>query len=472
MKISRRKLLYFNFGFHFLFLIFLAADSVSSASEDDAENPETSLAFSQDALLEANDKVHWIDPANMLNFDEEIAALTDKKRKLVSHDLVKNSNLVNELRASLAQCRSDLAERAITESQKRSANTDDHGTPCQNEVALIKHLLRRLLSRIPVQKGPTSRELRYVGQLEISHRQVKLLDEIMSRKAVDSKDLADALFKLDNALFAVDFAPKDEMEKPSKFPFQAALFASLPYLNLVVLVVTIVHQVVRILKMPIAHLVIWFLLVCFVLSFIWTWYHFYTVKVAESMAKMHRVSSDSCKRPNELAAWSVLKSYFNGIFGGLEDDPCFTFHKAMTVDPFWEVRPLQVLAITVTDVFLEPFVLVGERFNRFYRALFKDISLINGMFIFPCFVIVFVIVLVFLCGYKFNLFGLFSFGPSAQRRAPSQDRASPTPKVEDRPEGSTLAAGVKDAPEDIELKEAAEPAGKPADVSERLNSKE
>ncbi|CDW57462.1 EF-hand 4 and MCLC and MMR HSR1 domain containing protein [Trichuris trichiura] len=380
----------------------------------------------QDELVEAEDKKHWIDPANMLTFDKEFSAVTNEKNRQESHDLAKKNKDIKELRASLAQCRNDLAERALVQKQKSSKDTKDQGTLCQSEVALFKHLFRKLLSRIPVQKGPTSRELRYIGNLEISHRDVIFLEELLSRKIIESKDLADALFKLANAFTAVDFVPNDELKETSRLPGQAAILASLPYLNLIVLIAVIAYQVNLILRKPFAHIAVWFLLTCFAVSFVWTWYDVYTVKVAESVAKMHKVSVDSCKHPSELSSWSILKSYVGDIFGAVQDDPCFAFHKAMKVDPFWQVKPLQVLAITIAEFFLEPMEVLGEKFNRFYRALFRDLSLRHQLVVFSCFVILFFIILLFVFRYRFRTpVGALDCAPPEQKtELPLQEEAN------------------------------------------------
>ncbi|KFD47922.1 hypothetical protein M514_11213 [Trichuris suis] len=420
MKAIQQTLLNVSFVFRFLFPAFFAAVCISSTYTGNSKTFETSSPLLQDELVEAEDKKHWIDPANILAFDEEFSAVTHKKNRLDSHDLAKKSNDIKELRASLAQCRSDLAERALVQRQKSSKDAKDQRTLCQSEVALFKHLFRKLLSRIPVRKGPTSRELRYIGNLEISHREAIFLEQVLSREIIESKDLADAIFKLGNAFTAVDFVPNDELKETSRFPGEVVILASLPYLNLIVLIAVIAYQVNLILRKPFVHIAVWFLLTCFAVSFVWTWYDVYTVKVAESMAKMHKVSIDSCKHPSELSSWSILKSYVSDIFGAVQDDPCFVFHKAMKVDPFWQVKPLQVLAITFTEFILEPMEIVGEKFNRFYRALFKDLSLRHQLVVFSCFIIVFFIILLFLFRYRFRVpAGLLDCAPPEQRTEPA-----------------------------------------------------
>lgn len=85
------------------------------------------------------------------------------------------------------------------------------------------------------------------------------------------------------------------------------------------------------------------LLVSFIVSIPWEWYHLYRKAFASKQAQMAKANEipKGCLPDHELRPLESLKLWFSSSFT-FSDDICTRYQETLLVDPFWEVSPSKV----------------------------------------------------------------------------------------------------------------------------------
>lgn len=96
-------------------------------------------------------------------------------------------------------------------------------------------------------------------------------------------------------------------------------------------------------------------------------------------------------------SWS---NWFAALYT-IRSDECFEFHRALLVDPLWDVPPTKAVAVTITRFLMEPLEHVSLGLKRFMLGLVTDVPI----------TLIFLIVIV-ISGYRVNFFHLASIAPT------------------------------------------------------------
>ena len=93
------------------------------------------------------------------------------------------------------------------------------------------------------------------------------------------------------------------------------------------------------------------LLVSFIVSIPWEWYHLYRKAFASKQAQMAKANEipKGCLPDHELRPWESFKLWFSSSFT-FSDDICTRYQETLLVDPFWEVSPSKVSSFVFYSV--------------------------------------------------------------------------------------------------------------------------
>ncbi|CAC5400504.1 CLCC1 [Mytilus coruscus] len=86
-----------------------------------------------------------------------------------------------------------------------------------------------------------------------------------------------------------------------------------------------------------------------------------------------------------------------------QHDPCEKYHTALLVDPLWEITPLMVLSSVITRSLLHPIELFFGGIGKSFRLFFNEIPAQWQPIMLIVIVLVFLLTIVMLCGYRISL---------------------------------------------------------------------
>jgi len=126
---------------------------------------------------------------------------------------------------------------------------------------------------------------------------------------------------------------------------------------------------------------------CFLISIPWEWYKLFKEAVAEREAQLTQQMPEECK-PNKTK-WAAVTIWMRHTFT-FDDERCVEYHKALMVDPFWDVSPFQAFSVCAARFFLEPISASGEAFGELFRGFFKHVP---AQLFLPVFIAAFLLIL-------------------------------------------------------------------------------
>ncbi|XP_062598546.1 chloride channel CLIC-like protein 1 [Saccostrea cucullata] len=127
----------------------------------------------------------------------------------------------------------------------------------------------------------------------------------------------------------------------------------------------------------------------------------YQEQVAKKVAVMKVGAPRECV-PQEMNFLESLKYWINWELSWVHD-PCEKYHKAMLVDPLWEISPLLVLWSALVRGILHPIELFFSSIGKSFKLFFSEIPAQWQPFMFILIVFVFVVVMVMSCSYRISL---------------------------------------------------------------------
>ncbi|XP_061196030.1 uncharacterized protein LOC133204286 [Saccostrea echinata] len=127
----------------------------------------------------------------------------------------------------------------------------------------------------------------------------------------------------------------------------------------------------------------------------------YQEQVAKKVAVMKVGAPRECV-PQEMNFMESLKYWINWELSWVHD-PCEKYHKAMLVDPLWEISPLLVLWSALVRGILHPIELFFSSIGKSFKLFFSEIPAQWQPFMFILIVFVFVVVMVMSFSYRISL---------------------------------------------------------------------
>ncbi|XP_003368609.1 hypothetical protein Tsp_14641, partial [Trichinella spiralis] len=333
-------------------------------------------------------------------------------------------NLVNDDDTSeeLAECRKKLLTMP-----KIASNCQcqfDEKSPCQSEVAAVKHMIRLLGRKLDINldnpKSVSDSAQNYVVRLTVSQSDLATWNELLTETPLKHSTLIEALEKVGNMINTASLRTvvSESLIKQTNCTNVSENDTSLVYiftwLNFVALVVALGYIVLVIWRRSFFLFATFMFCTLFALSFVWTWYHMYKTEQAKSMAILHKVSLNSCRRIEDMSIWQ----YIGHLYFKLEDT-CTEYHKAVIVDPFLEVKPLKVLGVTISEFVFAPLEPLAKEINRSFAALRNNLSTYNFALLIITFLSLMVPLLLLIGRYRFRaLYGMISVEPGAVTKNP------------------------------------------------------
>ncbi|KAL1228492.1 Chloride channel CLIC-like protein 1 [Trichinella pseudospiralis] len=375
------------------------------------------LAVSEDPFKITENRDKWIDPNSMFNTD----SLTENQLKLnVNDDDVSSEKFCkfnHIMKEELAECRKKLL--SVPKIASNCQCEFDEKSPCQSEVAAVKHMIRLLGRKLDINldnpKSVSDSAQNYVVRLTVSQSDLATWNELLTETKLKHATLIEALEKVGNMINTASLRTvvSESLIKQTNCSNVSESDTSLVYiftwLNFVALVVALGYIVLVIWRKSFFLFVTFMFCTLFALSFVWTWYHMYKTEQAKSMAILHKVSLNSCRRIEDMSIWQ----YIGHLYFKLEDT-CTEYHKAVIVDPFLEVKPLKVLGVTISEFVFAPLEPLAKEINRSFAALRNNLSTYNFALLIITFLSLTIPLLLLVGRYRFRaLYGLISVEPAA-----------------------------------------------------------
>jgi len=154
------------------------------------------------------------------------------------------------------------------------------------------------------------------------------------------------------------------------------------------------------------------LLLC--VSLVWHSVLLYKDALAAQQVKLMKDVPAEC-RPGEMSFLQSVTSYVSQGFSNV--DKCAEYHKALLVDPIYEINPLTALVDLITKIILHPLTKLGEAVGKMFSGLLNNVPIIYQIPIIVLFSFILLFILLLIFGYKIRL--PFFLGEIAPAQAPT-----------------------------------------------------
>jgi len=157
----------------------------------------------------------------------------------------------------------------------------------------------------------------------------------------------------------------------------------------------------------------------------WHWTHLYKTMWATKHSKLIQSGNvpPEC-RPRDMTWLQTIQSSARSVFSSV--DRCEEYHKAILVDPVYEVNPLTALVDLLTKLLLHPLSSLGTEVGLMFSGLLSSVPLFWKVPVLLVFVILLMFVLILVAGYRVRLpFFLGDISPAPRQPvAPAQSLAA------------------------------------------------
>ncbi|VDI02573.1 Hypothetical predicted protein [Mytilus galloprovincialis] len=137
------------------------------------------------------------------------------------------------------------------------------------------------------------------------------------------------------------------------------------------------------------------------ISIPWEYVRLFQIEVAKRMAVMGKGVPSECY-PERMTITESVR-YWMLLQLSWQHDPCEKYHTALLVDPLWEITPLMVLSSVITRSLLHPIELFFGGIGKSFRLFFNEIPAQWQPIMLIVIVVVFLLTIVILCGYRISL---------------------------------------------------------------------
>ncbi|XP_071141681.1 uncharacterized protein [Mytilus edulis] len=144
-----------------------------------------------------------------------------------------------------------------------------------------------------------------------------------------------------------------------------------------------------------------FIFLIFLVSIPWEYVRLFQIEVAKRMAVMGKGVPSECY-PERMTITESVR-YWMLLQLSWQHDPCEKYHTALLVDPLWEITPLMVLSSVITRSLLHPIELFFGGIGKSFRLFFNEIPAQWQPIMLIVIVVVSLLSIVMLCGYRISL---------------------------------------------------------------------
>lgn len=327
------------------------------------------------------------------------------------HEMVKDVDEVTvDKRVPDGQCASecvDVKRRMVDCEQKLSIqNNAKQELLASNVVQHFKNFIRNLSDKFCFLK--LNEDMKYQIRFKFTQDQCKNLNAFVFAPSYESKALMEIQEILEN------FIKTTEQVSDVQFLSRMDLFTAFCIEHFhVIFTVTLVLAVsvnavwvfnrVAITK----RLVFTFLVILFIISVPWNWWHMYKKREASKMATMAKAgSSDPC---SGRSYWKKFASLFS-----FQTDDCVMHAEAANIHAAIEVTPLMAVSVTISRVILEPLEYLGSSINKLISSSIEGLPLFMQITISVLVFCLAILSLFLIFGYNFRTM-FFTIGPGRRQ---------------------------------------------------------
>ncbi|XP_063407130.1 uncharacterized protein LOC134690898 [Mytilus trossulus] len=141
--------------------------------------------------------------------------------------------------------------------------------------------------------------------------------------------------------------------------------------------------------------------VMFLISIPIEYVRLFQTEAAKRMAVMGKGVPSECY-PEQMTVTESVRYWMVSQLSW-QHDPCEKYHTAILVDPLWEITPLMVLSSVITRSLLHPIELFFEGIGKSLRLFFNEIPAQWQPVMLIIIVVVSLLTIVIMCGYKIKL---------------------------------------------------------------------
>ncbi|XP_069130804.1 uncharacterized protein [Argopecten irradians] len=141
----------------------------------------------------------------------------------------------------------------------------------------------------------------------------------------------------------------------------------------------------------------------------WEFVRLYQIEIAKKMANLQEGVPDECM-PKQVSFLQSIRIWLVSLISW-QTNPCEKYYKMAMVDPLWEVSPVLVITSTVTRCIIYPMELIFESVGRSFGLFFKEIPFHWQPIMFAAIVIILIITIVMLGGYRLHIPFIFKMEP-------------------------------------------------------------
>eukprot|EP00092_Neocalanus_flemingeri_P018229 GFUD01019729.1.p1 GENE.GFUD01019729.1~~GFUD01019729.1.p1 ORF type:complete len:572 (+),score=123.07 GFUD01019729.1:68-1783(+) len=335
-------------------------------------------------MNEPKDRSGWVDPLDMDMYDSK-------------------QNNCPELVDRLTRCEKDLVvcqrnTEKIAKSVVLHSNTTTVVPEVETKPVHVKSsteiFLKRHVSHLISKLGlMSSTEAHLKVEIQLNSFQVQSLENFVSpQSSVHAVDVDQILSSFIKSVETYERSPWIEVIKEQVTSFKDPLLVILMAMSLVYLTFTMFRS------LPPYKVFLMVLLV----SVMWHWVHMYKATWASKHSKLvQSVQIPPECRPQDMTWFQTIQSSATTLFSSV--DKCEEYHKAILVDPIYEVNPLTALVDLATKLVLHPLSSLGKEVGSMFSGLLGSVPFFWKVPVLLVFVVLLMFVMILFAGYKVRL---------------------------------------------------------------------
>jgi len=363
------------------------------------------------------DHSNWVDPSDMFNYDHSKKEMKQPKKSLIADD---EGNDAKDTNCPLCQCpyidkHKDDTSADLSKCEDTNVLFANDLQKCQDllserppsETAYFQQLVNVILKYLNMPVIPLGEEVYYKLLVKLNGHDFDLLEKF-GRNGGDNVQSAHAILAnmIINAERSHGYYEKTWNDKLADLwngydniiilSFSAVCFVS----SIGVIVLSQWKNTVSLRKL---FLVLF--IVLFFLSVPWTWWRLYQEKLSDRMLEVNRSPPIGCL-DRELTWWQSIRSTLT-----VGEDECQQYHRAIFVDPIFDVPPTQAFVVTLTRMVLEPLHHLGSAFGQLLSGLMVELPFYMWFVAIPVLCGFLILLILVMAGYKFNFAHIIGIEP-------------------------------------------------------------
>jgi len=342
-------------------------------------------------MAEPKDRSRWVDPLDM--------GMRDMKHR-ECHEFVNKLDMCED---RLKNCLKDVEKMSLTLQNNNSSvietNEESKSNKEISEIFLKRHV-SHLIQKLNLEG---SRRAHLNVEIVLSSFDVKTLIEFTSQSSsVHAVDVDNILRNFVRSYTTYEKSPLLDILKEQISSFRDPLLVMLLSICLSYTLFIIFR------KLSLFKILSMILLV----SVTWHWVHMYKAIWASKHTKlMQNIEIPPECKPQDMTWFQTLQSTASSMINRV--DKCEEYHKAMLVDPIYEVNPLTAMVDLTTTLLLHPLSSLGKEIGSMFNGLLGEVPFLWKLPVLLVFLIFILFFMVLLAGYEIRLpFFLGKIGPA------------------------------------------------------------